>query len=218
MLKTRCILIFYSSTGGCRLWLQLSRNEETILSESSSYTGKHKSEIRQKEIHVSSWMWAGDRRVRVTKDGRSKYLKLRDRWDGLQVFFFPLLALQPPLWLYFTALYRALASSRTRLLDHTQRRATVGRTPLDEWSVRRRDLYLTTHNTHNRQISMPRVGFEPTISAGERPKTNALDRAATGTGLQVLLASIIVQKLQFFAWFRFMYLTAFFMFRFISDK
>ena len=29
---------------------------------------------------------------------------------------------------------------------------------------------------------MPRVGFEPTISAGERPKTYALDRAATGTG------------------------------------
>ena len=25
---------------------------------------------------------------------------------------------------------------------------------------------------------MPRVGFEPTISAGERPKTYALDRAA----------------------------------------
>ena len=30
---------------------------------------------------------------------------------------------------------------------------------------------------------MPRVGFEPTISAGERPKTYALDRAATGTGV-----------------------------------
>ena len=26
------------------------------------------------------------------------------------------------------------------------------------------------------------MGFEPTISAGERPKTYALDRAATGTG------------------------------------
>ena len=26
------------------------------------------------------------------------------------------------------------------------------------------------------------VGFEPTISAGERPQTDALDRAATGTG------------------------------------
>ena len=33
-------------------------------------------------------------------------------------------------------------------LDHTQRRTTVGRTPLDEWSARRRDLYLTTHDTH----------------------------------------------------------------------
>ena len=54
-------------------------------------------------------------------------------------------------------------------VDHTQRRTTVGRTPLDEWSARRRDLYLTTHDTHNRQISMPPVGFEPTISAGERP-------------------------------------------------
>ena len=29
---------------------------------------------------------------------------------------------------------------------------------------------------------MPPVGFEPTISAGERPKAYALDRAATGTG------------------------------------
>ena len=54
-------------------------------------------------------------------------------------------------------------------LDHTQRRTTVGRAPLDEWSARRRDLYLTTHNTHNRQISMPPVRFEPTMSADERP-------------------------------------------------
>ena len=29
---------------------------------------------------------------------------------------------------------------------------------------------------------MPPVGFEPTISAGERPQNYALDRAATGTG------------------------------------
>ena len=36
------------------------------------------------------------------------------------------------------------ASSFTRFLDHTQRRTTVGRTPLDEWSACRRDLYLTT--------------------------------------------------------------------------
>jgi hypothetical protein len=28
---------------------------------------------------------------------------------------------------------------------------------------------------------MPPVGFEPTISAGERPQTYALDRSVTGT-------------------------------------
>ena len=69
-----------------------------------------------------------------------------------------------------------------RFLYHTQRRATVGRTPLDEWSARRRDLYLTTHNTHNRQTSMSPAGFEPTISACEGPQTYAVDRAATGSG------------------------------------
>ena len=31
---------------------------------------------------------------------------------------------------------------------------------------------------------MPPAGFEPTISAGERPQTFALDRAATGTGYE----------------------------------
>ena len=82
---------------------------------------------------------------------------------------------------------RVMVSSFLRFLDHTRRRTTVGRTPLDEWSARRRDLYPTTHNTHNRQTSMPPVGFEPTISAGERPQTYALDRAATGTGIWLLL-------------------------------
>ena len=96
-------------------------------------------------------------------------------WDLLQIriyiyiYIFPPGTTQPIVGVYFTALYRALASSRTRLLDHIQRRATVGRTPLNEWSVRRTDLYLTTHNTHNRQTSMPPVGFEPTIAEGERP-------------------------------------------------
>ena len=57
------------------------------------------------------------------------------------------------IWFYFP-LPRSgdLASSFSRFLDHIQRRDTVGRTPLDEWSVRRRDLYLTTYNTHNRHV------------------------------------------------------------------
>jgi hypothetical protein len=64
----------------------------------------------------------------------------------------------------------------TIILRHT----TLGRTPLDEWSARRRDLYLTTHNIHKRQTSMLLAGFEPAIPPSERPQTHALDRAATG--------------------------------------
>jgi hypothetical protein len=59
-------------------------------------------------------------------------------------------------------------TSFLRFLDHTQRSTTVGRTPLDERSARSRDLYLKTHNTHNRQTSMPPAGFEPAILAGLR--------------------------------------------------
>jgi hypothetical protein len=39
------------------------------------------------------------------------------------------------------------------------RHTTLGRTPLDEGPARRRDLYLTTHNIHKRQTSMPPAGF-----------------------------------------------------------
>jgi hypothetical protein len=44
----------------------------------------------------------------------------------------------------------ARASWFMRFLDHTQWRTTVGRTPLNEWSARRRDLYPTTHNSHDK--------------------------------------------------------------------
>jgi hypothetical protein len=50
---------------------------------------------------------------------------------------------------------RVMASSFWRYLDHTQRRSTVGRTLLDQWSARRRNRYLTKHSTHNRQTSKP---------------------------------------------------------------
>ena len=46
----------------------------------------------------------------------------------------------------------------------TLRNTTVGRTPLYQGSVRRRDLSLTTHNSHKRQIFSPPAGFEPAIN------------------------------------------------------
>ena len=58
----------------------------------------------------------------------------------------------------------------------TQRHTAFGTTPLNEGSVRRTDLYLTTHSIHNRQTSMLLARFEPAIPASERPQNYALDR------------------------------------------
>jgi len=91
------------------------------------------------------------------------------------LFFWP----ESPQW--------ARAFSFTRCLDHTQRRTTVCRTPLDERSACRRNLYLTAHNICNRQTSIPLVEFENTISAGERPQNYALDRAAIAIGISRLI-------------------------------
>jgi hypothetical protein len=73
-------------------------------------------------------------------------------------------------FLSLTSFYLAMVRCRRVIaFDHTQGHTTVGRTPLDEGSARRRDLYVTTHNTHNRQIFMPPAGSEAAIPAGDRP-------------------------------------------------
>jgi hypothetical protein len=63
-----------------------------------------------------------------------------------RLFFFPIA--QQPLGGLGRRIFRGFTITHFR---HN----TVGRTPLDEGPARRRDLYLTTHNTHNRQTSMP---------------------------------------------------------------
>ena len=72
---------------------------------------------------------------------------------------------------------RAMASSFTRFLDHTQRRITVGRTLLDEWPARHRDLYLTTLTklTTDKHQCPRRASNQQS----QRPQTL---RAATGIG------------------------------------
>ena len=97
--------------------------------------------------------------------------KYSNHWAFIYLFF---------LWHYCPK--QAMVSSLLRFLNHTQRHNALSRIPLDRRSARRRDLYLTTHSTHNRHTTMAPVGFEPTIPAGERPQIHALDGAATGTG------------------------------------
>jgi hypothetical protein len=101
----------------------------------------------------------------------------RDFNLGLQLFFHTAAALSGP------------GSPHYRGFTITLRHTTLGRTPLDEWSVLRRDLYLITHNTHNRHTSMPPAGLEPEIPASERPQTHALDRAGHWEGRRPLIAN-----------------------------
>jgi hypothetical protein len=57
----------------------------------------------------------------------------------------------------------------------------IGRTPLDEWSARRRKLYLTTHYTYSGRTSVPPAGFGPVMPTIEQSHTDALVHANTGT-------------------------------------
>ena len=72
---------------------------------------------------------------------------------------------------------------------------TPGRTPLDEGSACGGEHYLTTHNTHKIQTSMPPVGFEPAIPASEWPQTQALDRAATGFDAFTVCKYIVMSQI-----------------------
>jgi hypothetical protein len=94
---------------------------------------------------------------------------------------------------------RVWVSSFLRFRDHTQRHTTVGRTSLDEWSARRRDLYLTTHTTQQTNIHAP-SGIR-TRSPSRRTSTDLRLRSlGTGIGFCYLLLCVI---LSYFAndWF-----------------
>jgi hypothetical protein len=51
---------------------------------------------------------------------------------------------------------------------------------VDQRSAPCREIYLTTGNTHKKQISMPPTGFGHTIPTIEQPQSHALDGEATG--------------------------------------
>jgi len=65
---------------------------------------------------------------------------------------------------------------------YSVRHNLFGRTPLQEWLARRRDLYLATHNTHKRQIPLPPAGLEPAVPAIELQQIHALDLAVIEIG------------------------------------
>jgi len=66
----------------------------------------------------------------------------------------------------------ATASSLSRIYDHTQTHH-ISMTPLDMWSARHRDLYLSRNNTYNRQTSILKGGIrtrKPSKRAAAEPR------------------------------------------------
>jgi hypothetical protein len=75
-----------------------------------------------------------------------------------------------------------LPHSRSFLITHNDAPQSVGLL----WrviSLSQRPLPDNTQHSQQTTHPCPPVRFEPTVSAGERPKTYALDRAANGTGI-----------------------------------
>ena len=89
-------------------------------------------------------------------------------WTTLVYLLGYVFIVQQPTWAFFWS--------------HLVRHTTVGRTPLDEGSARRRDHYMTTHTTFTRERTLPPAGFEPAVAASYRPQVLVLDRSATGLG------------------------------------
>jgi hypothetical protein len=131
--------------------------------------GSPKSNQLQYNVHSVTWFW----------------------WPNDNKLWYKHAALDNLFFFWRNSPQWARASSFTKFLYHTQRRTTVGRTPPDELSTRRRDPYLAKDNTHDRH-QCPRRDSIPTISASERSQTYALDRAAAGTCLEIIIIIIII--------------------------
>jgi hypothetical protein len=69
----------------------------------------------------------------------------------------------------------------------SHKHTTVGKICFDEGLAPRRDLYLTTHNTHKKETSMPPAGFDTSVPASKGPLTLALDHLTTGIGRKKIL-------------------------------
>ena len=99
-----------------------------------------------------------------------------------EIFFPPLSATQPIVSVYFTALYRAFSLLAYQVTwSHTTTRHNRYYSSERMISPSQRPLPDKTQHSQQTNIHVPRWDSNPTISARERPKTYALERATTGT-------------------------------------
>jgi hypothetical protein len=101
------------------------------------------------------------------------------------------------------SLFYLLVHSRCRgilvSLAHTQTHTTVGRTPLDEGSSRRRDLYLTTQTPQETSIHAP-LGIrthDPSKVLGRRPMPQTARSLGSAFKTTVLCINLLITALTY---------------------
>ena len=74
---------------------------------------------------------------------------------------------------YAAGVLRVTVFNCNHFSNYTQRHTKFCRTPLDEGSARRSNLYPTTHNTHKGQTTVPLAGIETGIPETAQQQTLA---------------------------------------------
>ena len=69
---------------------------------------------------------------------------------------------------------------------------TLSKSPLDEWSARRIDPYVTTNNTQKKTDVNAPTGFEPAIPASELQQTSTLERTDTAISFFTFLSHSVI--------------------------
>ena len=127
---------------------------------------------------INDWQASKYEQTKLTKT--KKYILFTEdnfRWD-----------IRRKSWIF----YGSTVPSRPRPLhcwgfEVTLLNTTIGMTPLEEWSARSTDIYLTTLNTHKRLTSMPRRDSKPQSQlANDRTHTRFRARPL-GSARSVLL-------------------------------
>jgi len=77
----------------------------------------------------------------------------------------------------------ALVGHGIFIIEVARSHTTFCRTPLEVWSARRSELYLTTHNTHKRQTTISPSGIETAIPGRNRPQTHV---RSLGSAAQIM--------------------------------
>jgi len=103
------------------------------------------------------------------------------------------------------ALALTLASSLMKVLDHTQRRIMFVRTPLDEWSARRRQYYLTKHKSHETHLYLGGIRtHKPRNPTAVDPRLRPRGSWSRAEPLAQYVAQLWNSKKRF--WYRLLYI------------